>query len=156
VLRNVSWTTSLHRCYQEREDLERLMRLGIASLGGTLAATGLLVQSRVAFPTLLAIPLAFGIAMQAVATALASRTRSPVEASIGPSIGDVFAHMATPASLKDLRMALLDQATMAERHNEQVLEEATGRRSRSGTLLFTGAGTVFLALAFVVGGAILG
>lgn len=141
----------------ERLDLERLMRLGIAALAGTLAGTGLLVQAGLAFTAFPAAALAAGIAAQSTATAVASGAAPPSEVSIGPTIRDLYRNIGGAiASRRDLGFALLDQATVAERHNGRHLERTARRRRQASLLLFLGTGFVLFAMAYVVGGAMLG
>lgn len=141
----------------ERSDLGRLMRLGVAALAGTLVGTGLLVQAGMAFSQLSALLLATGILLMTVATAIAGVAAPPSEVSVGPKVRDLYRNMGSAIStLRDLHFALLDQATIAERHNGIGLEKAAARRVRAGFLLSSGGACVLAALAYVVWGAIHG
>jgi len=146
----------LRSLMEERSDLERLMRLGIAALAGTLAGAGLLVQSSIPVDAGPVVLVGLGILVQTLAAALASGATSRSEASVGPDIKDLYQALGRgPARIDDLRMALLDQAAFSQRHNVRSLQRAVRRRRIASNLLFAGAGLAFVGFAYVVGGAIL-
>jgi len=138
-----------------RADLERLMRLGIAALAGTLAGAGLLNQAGFPATTGPLVVVAVGVALQAAATAVASGASIPSELTVGPEPFDLYGNVSEKApTARDLRIALLQQAALAHDHNLRSLERLVRRRRLVSAVLFSGAGLVLAAMAYVIGGSI--
>lgn len=137
----------------ERGDLERLMRLGVAALAGTLAIAGLMVQVGADSKPATAL-LSAGVLLQTLATAGASRAARPTEVINGPDLMDVYRGMGDGWTGAHLRRSLLQAAAVAQRYNNRKLDTAARRVRSVSILLFIGSGCVLAGMAYVVGGGI--
>lgn len=136
----------------ERTELERLMRLGIAAVAGTLAAAGLLVQVAAPMDGAVIALLGSGLVLQSWATAAASRTGT-LDVSSAPDLDQVYQQVGEGWSIDQLHAAVLELSAMSQIYHRDELKASARRRRTIHRRLFLGAGLVLAGVAYIVGGA---
>ena len=139
----------------ERAAAERLVRLGVAAVAGSLAVAGLIQQAAPPVPGGLAAGFGFGVVFQLLALGGASLDEGGRQTTVGPDPGAVYAGISEDWNEQALLAATLEEMAAAHRRNTDALRRQSVRTRHWTSMLLLGSTLVLVASFLIVGGAIL-